>query len=112
MNARRRGKRIAVTTTLESCQEFCAKVALSLPTDAQLEHAWDRLAIPEEASNLKPVWEVSFVVAGRSEVQRNVFAGFHPVFNLGGPERRGDQKNRVRDYHAPRRTLIGPRKDG
>ena len=25
--------------TLESCQEFCAKVALSLPTNAQLEHA-------------------------------------------------------------------------
>ena len=92
--------------TLESCQEFCTKVGLSLPTDAQLEHGWDRLAIPEDASNLKPVEEVWFA----GGVQRNVHAGFHPVFNLVGPEESGDQKNRATEYHAPLRKVIGPRK--
>jgi len=92
-----RGSRELVT--LENCQEFCTKVGLSLPTDAQLEHGWDRLAIPEDASNLKPVQEILFGggVPGRTVVQRNVHAGFHPVFNLVEPERNGDLKNRVRD---------------
>ena len=75
--------------SVQTCQKFCTTVSLSLPTDAQLEHACDRLAIPD----LKRYIDSSR--ASSPALQKFVVAGFHPVFNLVGPER-------------ARRAVIGP----
>ena len=70
--------------SLETCEEFCIKAGLSLPTDAQMEHAWDSSSIPDSASNLKPLVQVHDSGASMPPASRVrpvwsfVHAGFHP----------------------------------
>lgn len=101
------GNRRLETVSLKSCQEFCTATDLTLPNDAQLEHARDLLAIPEDSSDLKPVQEIW---SGGAAVQRSVPAGFCPVFNLFAPEQDiADQQSRGGDRATPSRIMIlGP----